>query len=126
MNKIKAFWDLFKAGQSVAEPAKWKSRQVTATVLAAVILAVVNLLAAFGVMIPVDTETANLIAGGLIAIVNVILTITTTEKIGVGSSLKIETTSTLDKQAEKEVVDEDKKEVETGIASFDNPYSNQR
>lgn len=89
MNKISALWNLFKVGQSVSDPSKWKSRQITVTVLGAVILAVVNLLAAFGMSIPVDTETANAIAGGIIAIVNVILTLITTDKIGV-NTLKLE------------------------------------
>lgn len=90
MNKISALWNLFKVGQSVSDPSKWKSRQITVTVLGAVILAVVNLLAAFGISIPVDTETANAIAGGIIAIVNVILTLITTDKIGVTNTLKLE------------------------------------
>lgn len=84
MNKISALWQLFKVGQSVVDPVKWKQRQVTATVFGAVILAVVNLLAVFGFSIPIDTETATLIAGGVIAVVNVVLTYTTSDKIGVG------------------------------------------
>jgi uncharacterized membrane protein len=98
MNKISALWQLFKIGQVVAEPEKWKRRQITVTVLGAVILAVVNLLAAFGMSIPVDTETANAIAGGVLAIVNVILTLTTTDKIGVTESLSVEA-----KQSNEEV-----------------------
>lgn len=90
MNKVSALWQLFKVGQVVAEPEKWKRRQITVTVLGAVVLAVVNLLAAFGMSIPIDTETANAIAGGVLAIVNVILTLTTTDKIGVTNSLNVE------------------------------------
>lgn len=90
MNKITALIALFRAGISVSDPALWKQRQVTTTVLGVVILSVVNLLAAFGMSLPVDTETANIIAGGILAVVNVVLTITTTDKIGVGENLTIE------------------------------------
>lgn len=82
MEKLKAILDLFRKGSSVSEPAKWKERQITATVLAGVILALVHLLSVFGVAIPLDMDTANAIAGGIIAIVNVVLTVTTTDKIG--------------------------------------------
>lgn len=85
MNKLLAFWNLFKVGSSVTNPELWKKRQITVTVLGAVVLAVVNLVASFGYALPIDTETANAIAGGILAVINVILTITTTDKVGVVS-----------------------------------------
>jgi uncharacterized membrane protein len=89
MNKISAVIQLVRAGHSVADPVKWKTRQISATVLGAVILAIVNLANAFGVDIPVNIDTANAIAGGIIAIINVIFTLTTTDKIGL-SGMSIE------------------------------------
>ena len=86
MNKLSALWNLFRQGQSVSDPAKWKNRQITATVLAGVILAIVNTLAAFGYSLPIDADTANAIAAGVIAVVNVVLTVTTTDKIGLKPS----------------------------------------
>lgn len=83
LNKISAIWNLFRQGQCVADPAKWKGRQITATVLGVFLLGIVNLLAAFGYSIPIDVETANAIAAGIIAVVNTVLTITTTEKVGI-------------------------------------------
>jgi hypothetical protein len=83
MNKLLQLWQLFKVGYSVSDPALWKKRQITATALAAVILGIVNTLSAFGYSIPVDMETANAISAGIIAMVNTVLTITTTDKIGV-------------------------------------------
>lgn len=82
MEKLKAMLQLFRQGSVVADPTKWKERQITATVLAGVILALVHLLSVFGVAIPLDMDTANAIAAGIIAIVNVVLTVTTTDKIG--------------------------------------------
>ena len=82
MNKLSALFNLFRKGSSVSDPAAWKNKQITATVLGAFILALINVLAAFGYALPIDTETANAIAGGIIAIVNVLLTVTTTDKVG--------------------------------------------
>lgn len=83
MNKLMVLFDLFRKGASVSDPALWKARQVKSTVLAALILAVINTASVFGYSIPIDTETANLIAAGIIALVNAILTVTTTDKIGI-------------------------------------------
>ena len=83
MNKLIVLFDLFRKGVSVSDPVLWKTRQIKSTVLAAFILAVINVVAVFGYSIPIDTETANLIAAGIIALVNTILTITTTNKIGI-------------------------------------------
>lgn len=82
LNKVAAVIDLFRKGQSVADPGKWKNRQVQATVLAGVIVAGANVATVFGVPIPVDVDTANTIAVGLIAVFNTILTYVTTDKIG--------------------------------------------
>lgn len=90
MDKISAIWQLFKVGSSVSNPELWKKRQIKATVLAAVILAVVNLLAAFGYSVPIDSTTANGIAVGILAVINVVLTITTTDKIGVTDTIMVE------------------------------------
>lgn len=82
MNKITALWQLFHKGQAVANPAAWKKGQITATALGAVIMGVINVLAAFGYAVPVDPATANNIAVGILAVTNVVLTITTTDKVG--------------------------------------------
>lgn len=82
MNKLTALFGLFRKGAVVTDAAAWKNRQITATVLAGVIVAVVNALAAFGYSLPIDVETANAIAAGIIAVVNTVLTVTTTEKVG--------------------------------------------
>lgn len=90
MDKIKSILNLFRKGSAVLEPAKWKNRQITATVLAGAILALINVLSAFGFAIPIDVETANAIAAGLIGLVNVVLTMTTTDKIGLPAVEEVE------------------------------------
>ena len=82
LTKITSVIDLFRKGQVVADPEKWKNRQVTATVLGAVIVAGANTATAFGYPIPVDIDTANTIAVGLISVLNAVMTYVTTDKIG--------------------------------------------
>ena len=86
MSKVSALWALFRQGQVISDPKKWKERQISATVLGAVLIALVNVIQAFGYEVPIDVETANAIAGGIIGAVNVVLTIVTTDKVGIGSS----------------------------------------
>lgn len=85
MNKLLAIWELFKQGNAVANPQLWKTHQINATILGACILALINVFSAFGLSIPVDAATANAIAGGVIAVVNVVLTLTTSDKVGIPS-----------------------------------------
>lgn len=85
MSKVGALWALFRQGNAVADPKLWKERQIKATVLAGVIMAAVNALGAFGYALPVDTETANAVAAGIIAVVNVVFTVTTTDKVGIST-----------------------------------------
>lgn len=83
ITKMKALWELFQEGKAVADPAKWKTHQITATMLGAFIIAIVQLAKAFGYEVPVDSDSATAIAGGLVAAVNVVLTITTSKSVGV-------------------------------------------
>lgn len=82
LTKIKALWSLFRRGEAVADPALWKSRQVEASALVGVILAAVEVCRAFGLDLPVDEASAAAVAGGVLAVVNIVLTVVTTDKIG--------------------------------------------
>jgi hypothetical protein len=82
MNKLTALLNLFRRGSMVADPAKWKRRQIEVTAVAALIVALFQVLGAFGYDLPMDPDTATAIAVGVIGIVNWVLTVTTTEKIG--------------------------------------------
>ena len=79
-DKIRAGYAVLQAGKSVADPALWKKRQITTTALTAVIWAAVQAAAAFGINVPVDTETVDGLAVAVIAVVNFVLTIATTKK----------------------------------------------
>jgi hypothetical protein len=82
IKKIKSALQLMKAGKVVADPAKWKARQITSSMLVAAIWALVNAASAFGVEVPLDAETIDGLAIGILSLVNVVLTVTTTDKIG--------------------------------------------
>lgn len=83
MGKIAALWNLFRAGEQVQDPARWKGHQITANLVGGVLLAAVNVSRAFGYELPVDEHTANTIGAGVLAVVNVVLTVTTSAKVGV-------------------------------------------
>lgn len=83
IKKITTALNVLKKGQVVADPAKWKGRQVTTTVLVSFLWAVIEAARAFGYEIPVDAEAVDSIAVGVIAVVNVMLTYTTSDKVGV-------------------------------------------
>tara|TARA_R110000803_G_scaffold40925_4_gene88176 strand:+ start:97 stop:363 length:267 start_codon:yes stop_codon:yes gene_type:complete len=82
IKKITTSMTLLKKGKVVADPAKWKSRQITATVLTGVIWSAINAAEAFGYAIPVDAETVDAVAVGVLALVNFLLTLSTSEKVG--------------------------------------------
>jgi hypothetical protein len=88
MAKLKALWALFQKGKMVADPVKWKTRQITSNALAAVLIALVQTSEAFGYEIPVTGEAIDAIAVGLFALVNVVFTIVTTEKVGLPAGRK--------------------------------------
>jgi len=83
IRKAKAAFELLKKGKAVSDPAKWKSRQVTATMLTGAIWAAIQAAEAFGYAIPVDETTVDSVAVGVLAAVNWMLTLSTSEKIGV-------------------------------------------
>lgn len=83
--KIGAFWNVFRQGQVVSSPAAWKKGQVTVTMVGGLIIAVVQLAKVFGYEVYVDEDTVSAVSGGVIAIVNWLLTYATTDKIGLPS-----------------------------------------
>lgn len=82
MQKLLAVLALFRQGNVIANAAAWKNRQITITALGAFLLALFHVLKAFGVEIPVDEETTNTIAAGVLCIVNIVLTFFTSDKVG--------------------------------------------
>ena len=82
IGKVKALWAVMQTGRAVSDPAKWKSRQITSSMLVAILWAGINALSSFGIEVPIDAEAIDYLAVSLLAGVNFLLTIATTEKIG--------------------------------------------
>jgi hypothetical protein len=82
MGKIRSLFALFRKGRCISDPARWKARQIEASALVAFIWAAVQTASAFGVEIPIDGDTVDGIAVGLLAVVNWVLTVITTDKVG--------------------------------------------
>ncbi len=82
IKKAKAAFTLLQKGKAVSDPAKWKSRQITATALTGVFWAAIQAAEAFGYAIPVDEATVDAVAVGTLALVNWVFTLSTSEKVG--------------------------------------------
>lgn len=82
MNKLIALLDLFRKGNAVADPALWKSRQIKATLMLPVFGALVAVLRAFGLEVPLDDTQITQLVTGLVVIINLLLTYSTTDKVG--------------------------------------------
>ena len=82
IKKAKAAFTLLQKGKAVADPAKWKSRQITATALTGAFWAAIQAAEAFGYAIPVDEATVDAVAVGTLALVNWVFTLSTSEKVG--------------------------------------------
>jgi len=79
MSKLKSVLIVLQKGSMVADPALWKNRQITATILTSVLWAILNLA---GLDETIGSETVDAVAVGVLALVNWVLTLATTDKIG--------------------------------------------
>ena len=82
MTKLLALLDLFRKGSMVSDPALWKSRQIKATLLLPTFGALVAVLRAFGLEVPLDDTQITQLVTGLVVLLNLVLTLTTTDKVG--------------------------------------------
>jgi uncharacterized membrane protein len=86
MGKFFAILNLLKKGEAVVNKTAWKTGQITVAILTPVIVALGSVLSYFGVSLPLDETTINTIASGIIALVHVVLTTITSEKVGLPDS----------------------------------------
>ena len=82
MSKLLALFRLFRKGSEVADVEKWKSRQITANMLVALLASVVAVARAFGVAVDIADADLAAIAGGVLAAGNVIVTAVTSKRAG--------------------------------------------
>lgn len=85
MEKLWALLELFKKGKAVADPAKWKARQITGTMIGVLIITAVQVARVFGYDLPysIDEGVAETIGGVVVGITNIIFTFITSKRVGV-------------------------------------------
>lgn len=76
-------WKALKAGEVVADPAAWKKKQVSVNQVAAALGALLLFAKVAGYDLHVDGQTEAYVAGGIYGVVNWVLTVVTTDKIGI-------------------------------------------
>lgn len=79
MDKLAAFWNLFRKGEELANAATWKNRQLIANVL----VAVAAVAQTFGLNVGLSDQDAMLVGGAVLVLVNCVLTVITSRKVGV-------------------------------------------
>lgn len=86
MNKLLAFFSVLRKGNQVANPTAWKQGQITASVVAGLLGALVSLAKAYGYELPLTDDQLIAIGSAIVAIVGLFispaLTISTTTKVG--------------------------------------------
>lgn len=82
MGKVIALWRVFRKGEAVANPALWKTGQITVTMVAVLLVAAVQAAASFGFEVHADENQITAVAGGVVALVNVLLTVATSKTVG--------------------------------------------
>lgn len=83
INKIKIILDVFNKGQAVANPEAWKKGQITTNVIVCFIWALINVSNAYGYNISVDKDFVDGFSIASLTIINWIITIVSSEKIGI-------------------------------------------
>lgn len=66
----------------MANPDRWKKRQVTANGIAGLLWAVVRVAEAYGYDLQIETATIDSLAVAILALVNFVLTLTANEDVG--------------------------------------------
>jgi len=86
MGKILAALQVYRKGNVVANPTAWKNGQVTASVVAGLLGALVALAKTFGYSLPLSDDQLLTIGGAIVAIAGLFLnptaTVVSSEKVG--------------------------------------------
>lgn len=88
-NKLQAFLDLFKKGKEVANPAAWKNGTIGVNAVAGVLGATAAVVGSFGYDLNLSQEVVEQAAAGVIGfvgIVNAVVHVVTSARVGVSSN----------------------------------------
>ena len=90
MNKLLAAFQVYRKGQSVSNPESWKNGQITGSILAGLLGALVALAKAYGYELPVTDDQLVTIGAGIVAVVGLFLnptaTVVSSDKVGLQPS----------------------------------------
>jgi hypothetical protein len=90
MNKLLAALQVYRKGHCVTNPEAWKNGQVTASVLAGVLGALIALAKTYGYDLPLSDDQLLTIGGAIIAIVGLFVnptaTVVSSDKIGLSAN----------------------------------------
>lgn len=81
--RLGIFISLFRKGNEVADVEKWKKHQMTATIVAPFLAALLMLAKSYGYDIPLNNEDLLQLAGGVVVVVNLVLTMATSKRAGI-------------------------------------------
>ena len=86
MNKILAALQVYRKGNVVANPTAWKNGQVTASMVAGLLGALVALSKTFGYALPLSDDQLLTIGGAIVAVAGLFLnptaTVVSSDKVG--------------------------------------------
>lgn len=91
MGKLFAFFNAFRAGESLANAGLWKTGGMALQIaLVAFFMAGNEIMAAFGLSFRFDSATANAFALVVVTAVGIVFDIITTDKVGIVPSKPVE------------------------------------
>jgi len=96
VSKILDFFDLFRKGAAVSEPALWKNRSALTLALTALILTGCRVAGGFGYVLPITETDAASIATAIAVVVGLFSTFVTSDKVGLPPKLPPNGFPTLD------------------------------
>jgi hypothetical protein len=71
------WWQVLYKGYELSNAAAWKNVQNAINIIAGILFIVVQ-----SYQLPIDKDTVTLLAGGIVALVNIVLTVVTSKKVG--------------------------------------------
>jgi hypothetical protein len=71
------WWQVLYKGYELSNAAAWKNVQNAINIIAGILFVVVQ-----SYQLPIDKDTVTLLAGGIVALVNIVLTVVTSKKVG--------------------------------------------
>lgn len=85
---VPRFFELFKEGEAVANPATWKSRTIATNAIVAVLATALAICKSFGLDLALDSDTTQNMAAGAVAavtVLNAVVHVITSKRLGVPS-----------------------------------------